>query len=50
MKETDCKRECFTRVGRSRADACGGVVCQGQMILDLLVESSIKRGEELRND
>ena len=32
MKETDCERErervlCFTRVGRSRADACGGVVC-----------------------
>ena len=29
MKETDCEREreCFTRVERSRADACGGVMC-----------------------
>ena len=35
------KRECSARVGRSRADNCGGVV---QIILDLLVESSI-RGE-----
>ena len=40
MKETDCERErereraresrereCLTRAGRSRADACAGVVC-----------------------
>ena len=33
------KRECSTRVGRSRADDCGGVMCV--RILDLLVESSI---------
>ena len=42
MKETDRERERgFTRVGRSRADACGEVVCQGQRIFDLLVESFI---------
>ena len=37
------KREGSARVGRSRADDCGGVVCvcQEQRILDLLVESSI---------
>ena len=35
------KRECSARVGRSRADDYGGVVCQEQRILDLLVESSI---------
>ena len=35
------KRECYARVGRSRADDCGGVVCQEQRILDLFVESSI---------
>ena len=35
------KRECSAKVGRSKADDCGGVVCQEQRILDLLVESSI---------
>ena len=28
-------------MGRSRTDDCGGVVCQEQRILDLLVENSI---------
>ena len=35
-------RECSARVGRSRADDCGGVVCvSGAKDLRLLVESSI---------
>ena len=38
------EKECFTRVGRSRANDCGEVVCQEQTILDLLVESSISVG------
>ena len=36
------KRECAARVGRSRADDCGGVMfVRSKRILDLLVESSI---------
>ena len=33
--------KCLKSVGRSRTDNCGGVVCQEQRILDLLVEISI---------
>ena len=50
MKETDCERECFTRVGRSRADACGGVVCVRAKDLRFVGREFHKRGEELRND
>ena len=44
------KRECSARVGRSRAGDWWSGVCPEQWILDLLLESSIKRGEKLRND
>ena len=40
-KKLITEENAFTRVGRSRADACGGVVCEAQMVFDLLVESSI---------
>ena len=35
------KREYSARVGSSRADDCGGMVCPERRILDLLVQSSI---------
>ena len=44
------KRECSTRVGRSTADACGGVVCVRSKDLRFIGRESHKRVEELRND
>ena len=44
------KRECSTRVGRSRASDCGGVVCVGAKDLRFISREFHKRGEELRND
>ena len=41
-KETNYEKErVLCKGGKKRADDCGGVVCQEQRILDLLVESSI---------
>ena len=44
------KRECSARVGRSRADDCGGVVCvSGAKDLRFIGREFHKRGEELWN-
>ena len=43
--------ECFTKVGRSRADDCGGVVCvSGAKDLRFIGREFHKWGEELQND
>ena len=45
------ERECFTRVGRSRADDCGEVVCVSEAKnLRFIGREFHKRGEELWND
>ena len=45
------KRECSTRVGRSRAGDCRRVVCVfGAKDLRFIGREFHKRGEELRND
>ena len=44
------KRECSARVGRSRADDCGRVVCAGANDLRFIGREFHKRKEELRND
>ena len=44
------KRECSTRVGRSRADECGRVVCVRSKDLRFIGREFHKRREELRND
>ena len=47
------KRECSTRVGRSRVGGCSRVVCvrlSGAKDLRFIGRELHKRGEELRND
>ena len=45
------QRECSARVGRSRTDDCGGVVCvSGAKDLRFIGREFHKREEELRND
>ena len=56
MKETERERESesesesFTRMGRSRTDDWGGVVCVRAKDLRFIGREFHKRGEELRND
>ena len=44
------KRECSARVGRSRADDCGGVVCVRSKDIRFIGGEFLKRGENLLND
>ena len=44
------ERKCFTRVGRGRAEDCGGWCVPGAKDLRFIGRDFHKRGEGLRND
>ena len=50
MKETDCGRECFKKVGRSRVMTVVERCVSGAKNLIFIGREFHKRGEELRND